>query len=99
MPLHTHAVNLNALTATAQCSPGAGNRQTPVGNVPAVQASGMTTTYSNAAPDANMNPAAIALGGSITAAVAGSSQSHENRQPHLALNYCIALQGIFPSRS
>ncbi len=30
---------------------------------------------------------------------AGSGQSHENRQPHLAINYIIALQGVFPSRS
>jgi microcystin-dependent protein len=28
----------------------------------------------------------------------GGSQPHENRQPYLALNYIIALQGIFPSR-
>lgn len=26
-------------------------------------------------------------------------QPHENRQPYLAINFCIALQGIFPSRS
>ena len=26
-------------------------------------------------------------------------QPHENRMPFLALNYCIALQGIFPSRN
>ena len=30
---------------------------------------------------------------------AGTSQSHENRQPFLVLNYIIALQGIFPSRN
>jgi microcystin-dependent protein len=29
---------------------------------------------------------------------AGSGQSHENRQPLLALNYCIALTGVFPPR-
>jgi microcystin-dependent protein len=29
----------------------------------------------------------------------GSTQAHENRQPYLAVNYCIALNGIFPSRS
>jgi microcystin-dependent protein len=28
---------------------------------------------------------------------AGGSQAHENRHPFLALNFCIALQGIFPS--
>ncbi|RWA69325.1 tail fiber protein [Mesorhizobium sp.] len=27
----------------------------------------------------------------------GGSQPHENRQPYLALNYCVALQGVFPS--
>lgn len=32
-------------------------------------------------------------------AVAGSSQPHSNMQPFLALNYCIATQGIFPSRN
>jgi microcystin-dependent protein len=26
-------------------------------------------------------------------------QPHENRMPFLGLNYCIALQGIFPSRN
>lgn len=26
-------------------------------------------------------------------------QSHENRQPFLTINFCIALQGIFPPRS
>jgi microcystin-dependent protein len=29
----------------------------------------------------------------------GSSQAHANMQPFLALNFCIALQGIFPSRN
>jgi microcystin-dependent protein len=29
----------------------------------------------------------------------GGSQPHENRQPYLALNWMIALQGIFPSRN
>lgn len=29
----------------------------------------------------------------------GGSQAHENRMPSMALNFCIALQGIFPSRN
>ena len=29
----------------------------------------------------------------------GGGEAHENRQPYLALNYIIALQGIFPSQS
>ena len=30
---------------------------------------------------------------------AGGSQPHDNIQPYLAVNFCIALNGIFPSRS
>jgi len=29
----------------------------------------------------------------------GIGQAHENMQPFLALNFCIALQGLFPSRN
>jgi microcystin-dependent protein len=29
----------------------------------------------------------------------GNSQPHNNMQPYLTLNFCIALQGIFPPRS
>ncbi|GEC14406.1 phage tail protein [Nitrobacter winogradskyi] len=29
--------------------------------------------------------------------VAGGSQPHENRQPYLAMNFCIALSGVFPA--
>jgi microcystin-dependent protein len=29
----------------------------------------------------------------------GGSQAHENRQPYLVLNFCIALQGTFPSQN
>jgi microcystin-dependent protein len=30
---------------------------------------------------------------------AGGSQPHPNQQPYLVLNFCISMQGIFPSRS
>jgi microcystin-dependent protein len=29
----------------------------------------------------------------------GGGQAHNNMQPYLALNFCIALQGLFPSRN
>jgi microcystin-dependent protein len=31
--------------------------------------------------------------------VGGAGPSHENRQPYTVLNFCIAVQGIFPSRN
>lgn len=30
---------------------------------------------------------------------AGGGQAHNNMQPYLALNFCIALRGLFPSRN
>ena len=34
-----------------------------------------------------------------TIANAGGGQAHDNMQPYLVLNYCIALLGVFPSRN
>lgn len=34
-----------------------------------------------------------------TVAATGGSQPHENRQPFLVLNFCIAILGIFPSQN
>jgi microcystin-dependent protein len=45
-------------------------------------------------PDANN----VAMGPSAISAT-GGSQAHQNTQPFLTLNFCIALQGIFPSRN
>lgn len=40
----------------------------------------------------------VALGASSVTSV-GGSQPHTNQQPYLVLSFCIALQGIFPSRN
>ena len=37
--------------------------------------------------------------GAVGADPDGTGQAHENCQPSLALNFCIALNGLFPSRS
>jgi microcystin-dependent protein len=34
-----------------------------------------------------------------TVTLTGGSQPHSNMQPYLVLNFCVALQGIFPSRN
>jgi microcystin-dependent protein len=47
--------------------------------------------YQTAPDGTTMNPAMIQ--GS------GGSQPHDNIQPYLTLNFCIALEGIFPSRN
>ena len=47
----------------------------------------------------NAYGAAVNLGAFIASSVTntGGSQAHLNMQPFLTLNFCIALQGIFPS--
>jgi microcystin-dependent protein len=99
LPIHTHVITLSNLAATANVKSGAGNRQTPVGNIPAIEAAGVTAVYSNAAADATMAPGAISVTGTATASSAGSNQPFSIRQPYLTMNYCIALEGIFPSRN
>ena len=47
--------------------------------------------FSNAGADVTMLPNFLM--------VSGGSQPHINEQPYLAMNYCIALYGIFPSRN
>jgi microcystin-dependent protein len=60
----------------------------PSGQFPGVAAA---NAYAPATDGTTFAPQAISL--------TGGSQPHENRQPYLALNYCIALEGIFPSRN
>ncbi len=40
----------------------------------------------------------VAMGPAAVSSV-GGSQPHNNMMPYLVLNFCIALQGIFPSRN
>jgi microcystin-dependent protein len=41
---------------------------------------------------------ATTLAPSAVAPASGGGQAHNNLQPYLAMNWCIALFGIFPSR-
>jgi microcystin-dependent protein len=51
---------------------------------------GSTNLYREASGLTALHPATLAS--------RGGSQPHENRQPYLTLNWCIALAGLFPSR-
>ena len=57
------------------------------------QARATSTGYVTVAAQAATAPNA----GTVVAT--GGSQAHNNMAPYLALNFCIALQGIFPPRS
>jgi microcystin-dependent protein len=60
-------------------------------------APGSLAAFGSAAPDAPMHASAIALGGSPATLTAGGGQSHNNVQPSLVMNYCIAVEGIYPT--
>jgi microcystin-dependent protein len=67
---------------------------TALGNTNAVANAFPATDPINAyRSSANTTLAALAI------TTVGGSQPHENRQPFLALNFIVALQGIFPSQN
>lgn len=84
MPLHHHRVVASSSSATSGSPAGAVPARTGFGR-------GTVPTYTQGSATGTMSPA----GTSTT----GAGRPHENMPPYLALNWCIALQGIFPPRS
>jgi microcystin-dependent protein len=81
LPTHTHVANASSNPADAV--------------VPTANFLGVVdnTTFANAYGAAsNLVAMAPVVVGNV-----GGSQAHLNMQPFLTLNFCIALQGIFPS--
>lgn len=94
LPTHLHVMQGYNGDATqgASTTPPAGNSFATANAIPP---GGGTTPVNRFSPPANANgalaPAAISN--------VGGSQPHENRQPYLVTNQCIALIGAFPSRN
>lgn len=83
LPAHAHS---NAAFTSA------GNQNSPVNNVCATARVQRQTANLYASTDgATMNANALAA--------TGGGQPHNNLPPYLVLNFCIALQGVFPSRN
>jgi len=85
MPFHTHAV---------QANPNDGNTDLPQNNIWANPHTGRSDIRMYgpivAGKQETMNFQA--------AGVAGGSLPHNNMPPYLVLNFCIAMQGVFPPR-
>ena len=83
MPFHTH-------TLRGGVDPG--NLFGPNASEPTIltRASGGSPYTTTTAPSVTFAPQALAP--------AGGSLPHNNMQPYLTLNFCIALQGVFPAR-
>lgn len=83
MPSHNHAVG---------ASTAAGSQASPENGVWAMPGArrGLAAYSANAGSGAELNPSALT--------VSGGSQPHHNMPPYLALNFIIALEGIYPQR-
>jgi microcystin-dependent protein len=84
MPGHNHAVRVNQNQAT---------ETDPVGNLLATKKRRGYSRYAAASTADAVNMRAGTIGET------GNSVPHSNMQPYRALNYCIALTGLFPSRN
>ncbi|ARV15445.1 phage tail protein [Polaribacter sp. SA4-12] len=105
MPSHTHAASAADVTVEIKASSAEADLHTPAagsflaaGNEVNGRGTDPIQMYNSSTPD-------ITLGGgsttssNVTIGNTGGNLSHENRQPFIAINYIIAMQGIFPSRS
>ncbi len=95
IPSHTHTLQANN-TVDAQTNTAFADSTSVLGkseqHAPQGGSTQPFTPYGAALTNpTNLHPSALAT--------AGVGQAHENRQPYLGLNVCIALEGIFPSRN
>lgn len=99
MPAHLHTVSLtlaiSASNARAATSVPAANSS--LAATYDISNDNPIAGYNTSAPNTPLNIGGNSLNGNT--GIAGGNQPHSNMQPFLSVNYCIALQGIFPSRS
>jgi|HubBroStandDraft_6_1064221.scaffolds.fasta_scaffold104615_2 microcystin-dependent protein len=99
MPQHSHSATQNlSVSLPAVTTTGTTNQPAPsvAPAAPTDAARNPVNIYSNATPNQNLGKPSIS--GTISIGLTGNGLPHENRQPYLAVNYIIALQGFFPSR-
>jgi microcystin-dependent protein len=82
-----HTLNVNEIPAHTHAQPASNADQST--NRPGNAVPTRGGVYAGSGDGTLMDP--------MTAA--GGSQPHDNMQPYLTVNYCIALVGIFPSRN
>ena len=99
IPQHSHSATQNlSVSLPAVTTTGTTNQPGPsvAPAAPTDAARNPVNIYSNATPNQNLGKPSIS--GTISIGLTGNGLPHENRQPYLAVNYIIALQGFFPSR-
>lgn len=93
VPLTVAELPSHAHTLQASTSTGSGRGGTPANNLYGTTSSAAELLFATA----GSNEVALAVGANVMPN--GGGQAHNNMQPYLAVNYVIALNGIFPSRS
>ena len=89
IPLHTHAVNATTSVATAASPKG----NLIAATVTAATPSAAVSSFANATTATPVALAPTSIGNS------GDDNGHNNMQPYLVLNYCIAVTGaLYPTR-
>ena len=88
MPIHSHA--LTALTVNSVNNIPASGSSISQGHGGVRGTTFNVNTYTTATPGTTLNPAAVGT--------AGGGQAHDNMQPTLTMNWCIALVGVYPPR-
>jgi microcystin-dependent protein len=91
MAVHIHSMQVSNTTALANATGRTPASHSPAQAIAATNPISAVNIYGTGGSSENFDPSAISN--------VGGSQPHENRQPFLVLNCCIALQGIFPSQN
>ncbi|MFN3075565.1 MAG: phage tail protein [Alphaproteobacteria bacterium] len=97
IPYHTHAVNVNNAVGN-KLYPFSTTAKPPTNHIPAQVGKGPTVTAPIPALYGGSSGATTIAISPLTVGATGGGAAHENRQPYLALNYCIATTGIYPPR-
>ena len=87
------AAEIAAHTHAAKASSSPANEDRPAGRVLSATSPVTDLLYR----DAEAANATAVRSGTVTNA--GGGQAHDNMQPYLTVNFCIALRGLFPSRN
>lgn len=90
IPTHVHGFNANSAVVSASNN---ASQSVPTNNY---WANVGKTCFTTADPN---NPVTNGVMSGQAVTNTGGSQAHLNMQPFLVLNFCIALQGIFPSQT
>ena len=102
LPIHNHTATTNVTVAAKAKAEGLsifGDTDVPDGHLWARKPRDLI--YSTQAPNVDMHSMAISAPATAMTTVnnAGGNGAHNNLQPYLVLQPCIALQGIFPPRN